>query len=119
MTTNVGDDCPKVLKDDVTGESPSGSLDGSPSESPEDELQFAATLKRLESTVKALESGELSLEESLKQFEEGIKLARNLESILDRAEKKVEEILNPEKASGAKDAKDAKDAKGEEGESGV
>lgn len=70
--------------------------------SSEDEPRFGSTLKRLEATVKALESGELSLEESLKQFEEGIKLARYLESILDRAEIKVEEILNPEKVSGEK-----------------
>jgi len=63
---------------------------------------FAETLKRLESIVKSLESGELSLEDSLKKFEEGIKLARYLESILDRAERKVEEILNPEKVSGPK-----------------
>jgi exodeoxyribonuclease VII small subunit len=74
------------------------------------EMEFAGTLKRLESIVKSLESGELSLEESLKTFEEGIKLARYLESILDRAERKVEEILNPEKASGSK---------GDEGDSGI
>lgn len=74
------------------------------------EMQFAGTLKRLESIVKSLESGELSLEESLKKFEEGIKLARYLESILDRAERKVEEILNPDGTSGPK---------GEEGDSGI
>ncbi len=60
-----------------------------------EELDFAATMKRLEGIVKSLEGGTLSLEDSLKGFEEGIRLARNLESILDRAEKKVQEILNP------------------------
>jgi exodeoxyribonuclease VII small subunit len=60
-----------------------------------DNVEFAKALKTLEGTVKSLESGELSLEDSLKKFEEGIKLARQLESILDRAERKVEEILNP------------------------
>ncbi len=57
---------------------------------------FAAIMKRLEDIVKSLEGGALSLEDSLKGFEEGVRLARHLESILDGAEKKVEEILNPQ-----------------------
>jgi exodeoxyribonuclease VII small subunit len=61
----------------------------------DEEVSFAKALKMLEETVKSLESGELSLEDSLRKFEEGIKLARNLESVLDRAEQKVKEILNP------------------------
>ncbi len=61
----------------------------------DEQISFAAALKTLEETVKSLESGELSLEDSLKKFEEGIKLARQLEGILDRAEQKVKEILNP------------------------
>ena len=71
---------------------------------------FAENLKRLEAIVKSLESGELSLEDSLKKFEEGIKLARYLESVLDRAERKVEQILNPEKS---------RDSKGEESGGGI
>lgn len=61
----------------------------------EEEFSFAKALKQLEETVKALESGELSLEESLAKFEEGINLARRLEAVLDRAEQRVKEILNP------------------------
>ncbi len=59
------------------------------------EMDFAKTMKRLEHIVKSLESGTLSLEKSLEQFEEGIKTARYLESVLDRAEKKVLLVLNP------------------------
>ncbi|MEX0975133.1 MAG: exodeoxyribonuclease VII small subunit [Bacillota bacterium] len=59
------------------------------------DLEFAKALKKLEETVKSLESGELSLEDSLRKFEEGISLARQLERVLDRAERKVKEILNP------------------------
>lgn len=59
------------------------------------DLEFAKALKKLEETVKSLESGELSLEDSLRKFEEGISLARQLEGVLDRAERKVKEILNP------------------------
>ncbi|MGI6663559.1 MAG: exodeoxyribonuclease VII small subunit [Bacillota bacterium] len=66
-----------------------------------EEMDFAKALKELEEIVKLLESGELSLEESLAKFEEGIGLARRLESILDRAERKVEEILAGPKESGA------------------
>jgi exodeoxyribonuclease VII small subunit len=62
---------------------------------PEEEISFAKALKQLEETVKSLESGELSLEESLAKFEEGISLARKLEAVLDRAEQRVKEILNP------------------------
>ncbi|MGI6631641.1 MAG: exodeoxyribonuclease VII small subunit [Bacillota bacterium] len=58
-----------------------------------EEMDFAKALKKLEEIVKSLETGELSLEESLAKFEEGIGLARRLESILDRAEQKVQEIL--------------------------
>lgn len=65
-----------------------------------EEMDFAKALKQLEEIVKLLESGELSLEDSLAKFEEGIALARRLESILDRAERKVEEILSPPKESG-------------------
>lgn len=67
------------------------------SREPEDKgtVEFAKALKALEGIVKSLESGELSLEDSVKKFEEGITLARQLESVLDRAERKVQEILNP------------------------
>lgn len=58
------------------------------------DLDFAATLRRLEEIVRLLEGGSLSLEESLAKFEEGIRLARALEAILDRAEQRVQEILN-------------------------
>lgn len=60
-----------------------------------DDMEFAKALKVLQDIVKSLESGELSLEDSLARFEEGIRLARHLESILDRAERRVQEILNP------------------------
>ncbi|MGI6162391.1 MAG: exodeoxyribonuclease VII small subunit [Bacillota bacterium] len=61
----------------------------------EESLDFAAKLNRLEEIVKRLESGDLSLEESLLKFEEGIKLARELETVLARADSRVQEILKP------------------------
>ncbi len=65
--------------------------DTEPGESPD----FASKLNRLEEIVKHLEGGELSLEESLLKFEEGIKLARELENVLARADSRVQEILKP------------------------
>lgn len=50
-------------------------------------------LRNSEEIVKCLESGELSLEESLEKFEEGIRLAKQLEAILDKADSRIQEIL--------------------------
>ena len=73
------------------------------SEGREEEIEFAKALKTLEEIVKSLESGELSLEDSLKKFEEGIRLARKLESTLNRAEQRIQEILNPPEEGNPKD----------------
>jgi exodeoxyribonuclease VII small subunit len=55
---------------------------------------FEDSIRRLSEIVESLEGGELPLEESLRLFEEGIKLARTSQSVLDRAEKRVEELLS-------------------------
>ena len=52
-------------------------------------LSFEEALKRLEETVKALESGTVPLEESLKLFEEGVALVKLCNGKLDEAEQKV------------------------------
>ncbi len=54
---------------------------------------FEDSIRRLGEIVESLESGELPLEESLALFEEGVKLARSSQGTLDRAEKRVEELL--------------------------
>jgi len=69
-----------------SGEGPRGDqADGSPS--------FEDSIRRLGEIVETLENGELPLEESLRLFEEGVKLARASQAKLDRAEKRVEELL--------------------------
>ena len=55
---------------------------------------FEDSIRRLSEIVESLEGGELPLEDSLRLFEEGIKLARTSQSVLDRAEKRVEELLS-------------------------
>lgn len=50
---------------------------------------FEAQLNSLELIVENLEKGELPLEESLQQFEKGVKLTRDCQKLLDKAQQKV------------------------------
>lgn len=50
---------------------------------------FEATLKELETIVHELETGEMSLEDSLAAFERGVKLTRDCQSALEKAEQRV------------------------------
>lgn len=61
------------------------------------EIKFEDALKRLEEIVDILERGELPLEKSLKIFEEGVRLSRLCNKMLDKAEKKVEILMQDEK----------------------
>jgi exodeoxyribonuclease VII small subunit len=54
---------------------------------------FEASIARLTEIVEQLERGDLPLEESLRLFEEGVKLSRTSQERLDKAQKKVEELL--------------------------
>ena len=55
---------------------------------------FEDNLQQLESLVERLEKGDMDLDESLKAFETGVKLTRNCQSILSKAEQKVKILLN-------------------------
>jgi exodeoxyribonuclease VII small subunit len=54
---------------------------------------FEEALERLEEIARDLEQGELGLEEGLKQFEEGMKLVRFCTKKLDRAQQRVELLI--------------------------
>ncbi len=56
-------------------------------------MNFEASLRELETIVKALESGELPLEKSIEAFEKGVSLVRECKSLLDSAEGKVTTLL--------------------------
>ncbi len=56
-------------------------------------LSFEESTRRLSAIVEELEGGELPLERSLELFEEGVRLARAAKERLDRAERRVEELL--------------------------
>lgn len=51
------------------------------------------SLEELEALLKELESGELTLEAALAHFERGVKLTRQCQKALQRAEQKVEILL--------------------------
>ncbi len=56
-------------------------------------LSFEESARRLSAIVEELEGGELPLERSLELFEEGVRLARSAKTRLDKAERRVEELL--------------------------
>lgn len=50
---------------------------------------FEDSLNELEQIVEALETGGLSLDESLKAFEKGVRITKDCQQALDKAEQKV------------------------------
>ncbi len=50
-------------------------------------------MSELEALVEQMESGNLSLEDSLKSFERGIRLIRDCQATLSRAEQKVQMLV--------------------------
>ena len=58
---------------------------------------FEKSIKELEKIVETLEKGDKSLDESIALFEEGIKLSKECNDMLDKAEKRVLVLINGEK----------------------
>ena len=86
----------KSLLDGETGAPSSGpgSLRSSDSDSSVlTPLSFERAIQRLGAIVESLEEGDQPLEESIALFEEGMVLAKNSQDILDRAERRIEELL--------------------------
>lgn len=57
------------------------------------DVPFEDAIRRLGHIVEQLERGDLPLEASLRLFEEGVRLARVSQRRLDRAERRIEELL--------------------------
>lgn len=55
---------------------------------------FEENLTDLDTIVTQLESNQLSLEEALKAFEKGVKLSQECQSVLSKAEQKVQILLD-------------------------
>lgn len=58
-----------------------------------EERTFEELASELDETVRKLEAGDLSLAESLALFERSIQLAEQCNSLLDRAELKVRQLV--------------------------
>ena len=56
-------------------------------------VNFEKALAELEKLVEEMEQGKLSLEESLKRFEKGIALTSDCQDALQKAELKVQELI--------------------------
>lgn len=57
-------------------------------------FNFEKALEELDELVSAMEDGELNLEDSLQAFEKGIKLTRQCQTALKKAEQKVQVLIN-------------------------
>jgi exodeoxyribonuclease VII small subunit len=53
---------------------------------------FEESVAELEKIVGAIESGQIGLEESLAKYEQGMELVKRCRGILDRAEKRIEQL---------------------------
>ena len=61
-----------------------------------EEKDFEQSMQELETIVTQLEKGDLNLDESVKKFEEGMKIAKQCNSMLEKAEKKITILLEKE-----------------------
>ena len=57
-------------------------------------MNFEKKLTDLEKIVESMEEGELSLDQSLKKFEQGVKLSRECQEALQKAELQVQKLLS-------------------------
>lgn len=57
------------------------------------DLPFEQAIERLEGVVDALDDGELDLEAALAAFEEGVALSKHCAAQLDRAERRIELLV--------------------------
>lgn len=55
-------------------------------------LSFEQAIKKLTEIVSKIEDGQISLEQSLTQYEQGMELIKYCRGVLQKAEKKIEEI---------------------------
>lgn len=64
-------------------------------------MDFEKKLTRLEEIVQEMEKGELTLENSLKLFEEGVKLSRECQTELTKAEAQVKKLISVDDSGNA------------------
>ena len=57
------------------------------------EVSFEDNITKLEKIVDELENGDLSLDASVKKFEEGMKISKECNDILEKAERKITMLI--------------------------
>ena len=72
-------------------------------------VSFEDGLTRLEALTAQLEAGELPLEELLKRYEEGVKLATDLEKMLEAAKGRMQEITAGQGGTGSRACRERQD----------
>jgi exodeoxyribonuclease VII small subunit len=60
------------------------------------ELSFEESIKELTNIVGKIEQGQIPLQDSLQQYERGMTLIKHCRTILNKAEKRIEKISEPE-----------------------
>jgi len=75
-----------------------------PSVERNEELSFEQAVRQLTEIVQKLERGDLPLEESVALFEQGVRLSAISQRRLDRAQKRVEELLHVDESGRARTA---------------
>lgn len=61
-------------------------------DNPPSPATFEESVAQLEQIVAAIESGQIGLEQSLAKYEQGMELVKRCRAILDRAEKRIEQL---------------------------
>lgn len=81
--------------------------------------KFEDNLSKLEHLAQDIKRSDISLEDALKDFEEGIKLARGMESEIDKIEGKIQILMNqPDSENDVPPQMDLFSAVGSEGSAG-
>jgi len=62
-------------------------------------LGFEDAIKELTNIVGKIEQGQIPLQDSLQQYERGMALIKHCRTILQKAEKRIEKITEPEEKS--------------------
>ncbi len=62
-------------------------------------LSFEQAIKELTNIVGRIEQGQIPLQDSLKQYERGMALIKHCRGILEKAEKRIEKISEPDEKS--------------------
>ncbi len=75
------------------------------------ELNFEASMKRLNEIVGSLENGDSTLEESLKLYEEGVRLSQVCMKRLTEAQRKIEMLMRDSSGKLATEELDAETLK--------